>query len=151
MVIELFDTCSDLDEYYKKNYTYRNMSASEETLNSCDKLTEISNEHDNIRLIKEANDKADAEAITIETPANLNQNVINFDGIGNIINSDGIQTVFKNIPGLPVYLLVIFAIITTIFIAIPLVPVMITGSLLFIIYTILLIILTIFGIFVTFR
>jgi hypothetical protein len=157
MVIEMFDKCSELDEYYKKNYTYRNMSASEATLNSCDKLTVLSNEHDNtLRLMREAQENADADAaaanvVTSSTPENLNQNVINFGGLDSIINNDGIRLVFKNIPGLPIYLLLVFAVITTIFIAIPLVPVIMTGSVLFVISAIMLIILTMFGIFVAFR
>jgi hypothetical protein len=154
MVIEMFDKCSELDEYYKKNYTYRNMSASEATLNSCDKLTALSNEHDNtLRLMREAqeNAEADANVVTSSTPENLNQNVINFGGLNSIINNDGIQLVFKNIPGLPIYLLLVFVVITTIFIAIPLVPVIMTGGVLFVISTIMLIILTLFGIFVAFR
>jgi hypothetical protein len=133
------------------------MSASEATLNSCDKLTALSNEHDNtLRLMREAQENADADAaaanvVTSSTPENLNQNVINFGGLDSIINNDGIRLVFKNIPGLPIYLLLIFAVITTIFIAIPLVPVIMTGGVLFVISTIMLIILTLFGIFVAFR
>jgi hypothetical protein len=116
------------------------MSASEATLSSCDKLRELSNEHDNtLKMINSAT----AEKTTKRTDFIIN------NGIN--ANSLNYQLIFKNVPGLPIYLLIILAIITAIFIAIPLVPVIITGSIIFVIFTIIFIILIMMGIYFTFR
>lgn len=146
MVIERFDKCSDLDEYYKNNYTYRNMSASEDTLSSCDKLQELSNEHDNnLKTMTLAN-----ETSNVSTGTNF------FDiNIDNDLNAEGVKLIFNKVPGLPIYLAIILTIITTIFIAIPLVPVILTSSLTFLIFfvmfMIILIILIITTIYSTFN
>jgi hypothetical protein len=144
MIVEMFDKCSELDEYYKKHYTYRNMSASEETLNTCDKLTELSNEHDN--HLKMINGTSNGTSV-VNTEFNFSD-WMNFDGIGNLNN---VNIMFNNVPGLPIYLLIILAIITTIFIAIPLVPVIMSGSIIFVLFSIVFIIIIMFGIYLTFK
>lgn len=131
----MFDKCSELDKYYKNNYTYRNMSASADTLNNCDKLKILSQEHyDN-------NKQQSSTSVTSD---------FNID-FGNFGNASNLQMIFKNVPGLPIYLLIILAIITNIFIAIPFIPVIMSGSLIFVIICLLLIILIMAAIYFIFR
>jgi hypothetical protein len=152
MIVEMFDKCSELDQYYKANYTYRNMNASEATLSSCDKLRELSNEHDNtLKMINSATaESTTTTATTTNSKADMRQELMNMMYGGANVNSINHQLIFKNIPGLPIYLLIILAIITVIFIAIPLVPVVITGSIIFVIFTIIFTILIMIGVYFTF-
>jgi hypothetical protein len=152
MVVEMFDQCSDLDDFYKKNYTYRNMTGtSEDALNTCDKLTELSNEHDKtLKMMNSATTNTDSSTnsnIKIDDIfANIDVNSIGISGINININA-----ILKNAPGLPIYIIIILSIISTIFIAIPLVPVIISGSLLFVLLTIILVFLTVFAIYTIFK